>query len=169
MQLFEHHTSSTGLKSFMQKIVSGGQTGVDRGALDAALELAFPCGGWCPTDRMAEDGRIDDRYPVVELSGAGYRQRTRQNVIDSDGTLVIYNGELSGGTRETVRFCERLGKPFVALDALTVDEAAMVKQALAFVAEHGVAVLNVAGPRASSWVDGHAVTQRVVRAIISGR
>ena len=157
------------LTPHLQKIVSGGQTGVDRGALDAALELGFPCGGWCPADRMAEDGRIDDRYPVVELAGAGYRQRTRQNVMDSDGTLVIYNGELSGGTRETVRFCERLGKPFVALDALTVDEAAMVEQALAFVAEHDIAVLNVAGPRASSWADGHAVAQRVVGAIVSGR
>ncbi len=152
----------------LQKIVSGGQTGVDRGALDAALELGFSFGGWCPADRMAEDGRIDDRYPVVELAGAGYRQRTRQDVIDSDGTLVIYNGELSGGTRETVRFCERLGKPFVALDALTVDEAEMVERALAFVVEQGVAVLNVAGPRASSWVDGHAVARRVVGAVVSG-
>ena len=150
----------------LKKIVSGGQTGVDRGALDAALELGFLCGGWCPGDRMAEDGRIDDRYPVVELTGAGYRQRTRQNVIDSDGTLVIYNGELAGGTRETVRFCERLGRPFAALDASTVDETAMVKQAQAFVAAHGIAVLNVAGPRASSWGDGHAVAQRVVGAIV---
>jgi hypothetical protein len=71
----------------LEKIVSGGQTGVDRGALDAALAANFPCGGWCPGNRRAEDGTIPARYPVSPLLGAGYRQRTRQNVIDSDGHL----------------------------------------------------------------------------------
>jgi hypothetical protein len=74
--------------------------------LDAALELGFPCGGWCPHGRQAEDGVIPARYPVVVLPGAGYRQRTRQNVEDSDATVILAPGELSGGTALTKRFCE---------------------------------------------------------------
>jgi len=66
----------------LAKIVSGGQTGVDRGALDTALDNGFPCGGWCPSGRLAEDGRIPDRYPVTELTGGSYRQRTLRNVVD---------------------------------------------------------------------------------------
>lgn len=73
----------------LEKIVSGGQTGVDRGALDASLKSNFPCGGWCPGDRSAEDGTIPERYPLTPLPGGGFRQRTRQNVADSDGTLIL--------------------------------------------------------------------------------
>ena len=85
----------------LKKIVSGGQTGVDRAALDAALSLAFPCGGWVTWDRMAEDGVISDRYPLIALPKGGYRQRTRLNVSDSDGTAILYNESLKGGTRLT--------------------------------------------------------------------
>ena len=72
------------------KIVSGGQTGVDRGALDAALAMNVACGGWCPENRMADDGVIPDRYPVQILANSGYRKRTKQNVQDSDATVIIY-------------------------------------------------------------------------------
>jgi len=81
----------------LARIVSGGQTGVGRGALDAALAATFPCGGWCPEGRMAEDGAISPHCLLTELPGAEYKQRTKRNVMDSDGTLVIYFGELSGG------------------------------------------------------------------------
>ena len=73
----------------LKKIVSGGQTGVDRGALDAALPRGFPCGGYCPAGRRAEDGRIPARYPLEELSSPHYQVRTRRNVEESDGTLII--------------------------------------------------------------------------------
>ena len=76
----------------LKKIVSGGQTGVDRGALDAALEASFPCGGWCPKGRKAEDGAIPARYPLTEMPGPTYRARTRRNVTDSDGTLNLFFG-----------------------------------------------------------------------------
>ncbi len=151
----------------LMKIVSGGQTGVDRGALDAALSAGFPCGGWCPEGRLAEDGRIADRYPVTELAGAGYRQRTRQNVIDSDGTLVITFGALAGGTRETARFCERFKKPMLVLDADAIDPPAVAAQAAEFVKAHSIVVLNVAGPRESTRAGACALSRGIVTALIS--
>ena len=79
------------------KIISGGQTGIDRGALDGALAKGVPCGGWCPEGRRAEDGVIPKIYPVRSLAGAGYSGRTLRNVIDSDGTVVLHFGALTGG------------------------------------------------------------------------
>lgn len=153
----------------LRKIVSGGQTGVDRGALDAALESKFPCGGWCPEGRRAEDRAIPERYPVEELPGGGYRERTERNVTDSDGTLVLYLRELSGGTRETVRFCAAHGKPVLSLDAgaNTAEQAA--RQAQAFIARHGIAVLNVAGPRESGWAGAREYAARVIAEVIARR
>jgi Circularly permutated YpsA SLOG family len=151
----------------LAKIISGGQTGVDRGALDAALGAGLSCGGWCPEGRKAEDGAIPDRYPLTELRGAGYRERTRQNVIDSDGTLVIHFGELSGGTRETVRFCERLCKPMLALDGSLADVATAAVQAAEFIKARAIAVLNVAGPRESMFPGAYLFAKRVVDATIA--
>ena len=95
----------------LEKIVSGGQTGVDRAALDVAMSLGIPCGGWCPKGRKAEDGRIPDRYPLRETDSASYRKRTILNVADSDGTLILAVGELRGGTLATKRAASELRKP----------------------------------------------------------
>ncbi len=132
------------------KIISGGQTGADRAALDAAMEAGVPCGGWCPAGRKAEDGVIPDHYPVIELPGAGYVRRTRQNVIDSDGTLVVSFGPPEGGTARTVRYCKREGKPFLVIDANVVSPTLAAGDARRFVSEHRVQTTNVAGPRASN-------------------
>lgn len=129
------------------KIISGGQTGVDRAALDVALELGIPCGGWCPKGRRAEDGRIPDRYPLRETPWSGYPQRTGWNVRDSDGTLVLTAGPADRGTALTVRLAERMRKPNLQIDLTAETSAAAVRE---WAAAHGVRVLNVAGPRESS-------------------
>ena len=150
----------------LAKIVSGGQTGVDRGALDAALELGFPCGGWCPPGRVAEDGPIDRRYPLVEMAKGGYEERTRQNVLDSDGTVVLHFGVLEGGTALTVELCELEQRPCKVIDASEVSPEQAAEIVASFVHEHAISTLNVAGPRESkiprARTYAHAVITRVI-------
>src|SRR5207302_8438813 len=98
------------------RIISGGQTGVDRAALDVALELGLPCGGWCPRGRRAEDGPLDARYPLRETPWSGYPQRTGWNVRDSDGTLILTRGRPDRGTAYTAEVAGRLHKPCLILD-----------------------------------------------------
>jgi len=148
------------------KIVSGGQTGVDRGALDAALAAQFPCGGWCPEGRQSEDGRIPDKYPLVVLDGSGYRQRTLKNVQDSDGTLILFAGSLTGGTKLTRDFCLREGKAIFVVDAAQTPAANAIDGVWSFIEEQNIRVLNVAGPRDSGWDGGHGFAFDVVAGVI---
>jgi len=131
------------------KIVSGGQTGADRAALDAALAAGVPCGGWCPKGRRAEDGTIPPRYPLTELSSTSYPQRTRRNVAESDGTLIVSFGPPDRGTALTFRYCQTERKPNLVIDAVTTPAERAVQQLAMFVARHRIKTLNVAGPRAS--------------------
>src|SRR5271165_3429842 len=124
------------------KIVSGGQTGVDRAALDVALELALPCGGWCPRGRKAEDGAIPARYPLAETPAAEYAQRTEWNVRDADATLVLTRGKPSGGTALTIDLARRLGKPCLVIDLDDQPDTGMVRT---WIESQKVGVLNVAG------------------------
>ena len=151
----------------LRMIVTGGQTGVDRGALDAALECRFPCGGWCPPGRLAEDGPIAPSYPVVELGHGGYRQRTTQNVVDSDGTVVIYFGELEGGTAQTVRYCIDRGKPCKLIDAREIAVPRAAQLVAAFVAAHRIACLNIAGPRRSKVPEAEAYSRTVICTLLT--
>src|ERR1700746_3926565 len=100
------------MRKLISKIVSGGQTGVDRAALDVALDLGIACGGWCPKGRLAEDGPIPERYPLEETTLPFYPQRTERNVRDSDGTLVLTVGPPKGGTALTLVLARRQKKPF---------------------------------------------------------
>lgn len=148
------------------EIVSGGQTGVDRGALDAALKLGTPAGGWCPEGRTAEDGPIPDRYPLTELKGGAYAERTRRNVEDSDGTLVIHCGPFSAGTLLTVQICAELLKPFCLIDAAEVSVEKGATTARAFVDANDLHRLNVAGPRASLWPEARSFTAALIRRLV---
>ena len=145
------------------RVVSGGQTGVDRAALDAALELSVPCGGWCPAGRLAEDGVIPARYPVTELRCAGYAERTHKNVEDSDGTLIVTFGSASGGTARTIEVCEKLARPHLIVDAASITLEEAVSRAARFVTEEGVGQLNVAGPRASGEPRAYGYAYSLVR------
>jgi putative molybdenum carrier protein len=148
------------------KIISGGQTGVDRAALDVALRDGIECGGWCPAGREDEFGKIPDHYPVQELQGGGFTERTLQNVKDSDGTVVIYSHELQGGTEQTVRFCVELQRPHHLIDASRVATEDAVKLLADFVRKHKISILNVAGPRQSEWPEGNAYAFRTLSAFL---
>ena len=123
-------------------IISGGQTGVDRAALDAAMKAGIPVGGWCPKGRIAEDGIIADIYPLQEAPASDYAQRTELNVRDSDATLIFYEREIKGGTLLTLRLAEKLGRPLKAVD--------LEKKSLCEFPFPGLTgILNIAGPRES--------------------
>jgi hypothetical protein len=150
----------------LTKIVSSGQTGVDREALDAALAAGFTCGGWCPADRRAEDGPIPERHPLTPLPGGRYRDRTRQNLIDSDGTAILFYESISGGMKLTRDSCAQEKRPFVVLDAKLISESVAAAAIVRFVEENEIQVLNVAGPRLSGWPQGDAFALGVVGEVI---
>ncbi len=134
------------------RIVSGGQTGVDRAALDAAIECGVPHGGWCPRGRIAEDGRIPEHYKLDETDSENYSIRTMKNVDHSDGTLVLYRHRLQGGTALTCRFAKELNKPLLRLNLEHRTHAHEIQR---WIIDHHIRILNVAGPRASSDANIH--------------
>jgi hypothetical protein len=128
------------------KIISGGQSGVDRAALDAAIELGIAHGGWCPRGRLAEDGPIPAHYALLETESPGYPVRTEQNVLDADATLILCRGEPGGGTELTRRLAQRHRRPLLVVDLNDPPEPEAVHR---WLAAHDVTILNVAGPRES--------------------
>lgn len=128
------------------RIVSGGQTGVDRAALDVALALGIACGGWCPAGRAAEDGPLPARYPLRETPSADVAERTAWNVRDSDATLVLCIDEPRGGTAFALDEAARLGRPTRVVRLGAAPDPEPVRT---WLAEHAVERLHVAGPRAS--------------------
>ncbi len=156
----------------LEKIVSGGQTGVDRAALDAALAAGFPCGGWAPKGRMAEDGAIPKRYPLDECSIAGYEERTRLNVRDSDATLILTWGaapeDMMGDTGEdgtglTIEWASRLSKPTLVVDLATPTDTAAIAD---WLEGERATVLNVAGPRESTVPGIRAAAAELMAAVL---
>src|SRR5690606_4178394 len=135
---------------------------VDRGALDAALAQHFSCSGWCPPGRIAEDGPIDKIYPLSEMNHGGNGERTRQNVIDSDGTVIIYFGELEGGTKVTLQFCRQAGKPVELINGGEIAEQDAAMLIRLFIESYSINVLNVAGPRQSKTPSAHDYTYKVM-------
>jgi predicted Rossmann fold nucleotide-binding protein DprA/Smf involved in DNA uptake len=148
--LFANPETHHALRKKMIKIISGGQTGADRAALDAARERGIPHGGWLPKGRITEDGALGPEYRLEELDSYRYRDRTRKNVVESDGTLIVSYGPLSSGSALTEALAVRYNRPclHVNMDYFTLDEA--VQAVEQWLAKNTIQVLNVAGPRASS-------------------
>lgn len=130
----------------LQRLVSGGQTGVDRAALDVALDVGLPCGGWCPKGRRAEDGILSSRYPLKETPSEEYAQRTTWNVRDADGTLILTMGPATGGTAQTIDDAIRLKKPYLMIDVAAPADPAAIRT---WLVANQIRTLNVAGPRES--------------------
>ena len=139
---------------------------MDRAALDAALELKLPCGGYVPKGRLAEDGPISYRYPMTEAETADYRARTELNVVHSDATLILHRGPMFGGTLLTEEFCRKHAKSVLAVDLAAGAESA-VETVRRFVAGTQPGVLNVAGPRESNcpgiYADAFDVLRRALK------
>ncbi|WP_028321671.1 putative molybdenum carrier protein [Desulfatiglans anilini] len=148
------------------KIVSGGQTGVDRAALDVAIEWDIPHGGWVPKGRKAEDGVIPMHYQVREMPTDCYADRTEQNVRDSDGTLILSRGDLEGGSRLTLDLALRHERPVLHVD-LARQNAFQAAQAIqTFIRRHGIRTLNVAGSRASKDPEIYDLARKVLKAAL---
>ena len=133
----------------VNKIISGGQTGADQAALDVAINLGISHGGWVPRGRITENGILDDKYQVKEMKTANYNKRTEQNVIDSDGTLIISHGKLTGGSEYTREMALLYNRPWLHIDLNNTIAFQAAIKIRSWIAEHGIEVLNVAGPRAS--------------------
>ncbi|WP_084651366.1 putative molybdenum carrier protein [Ottowia thiooxydans] len=155
-----HHPSR-----FCERIVSGGQTGVDRGALNFAIEHGYSHGGWVPRGRRAEDGIIPLNYQLTEMTEGGYRQRTRRNIQDSDGTLIVNLGPLDGGTLATQTFAAQIGKTTLVAQLDIEATADAVTNALAWLRHHSIKTLNIAGPRESKRPGIHNLTVEFLRTV----
>ena len=130
-------------------IVTGGQTGVDRAALDTALSLFLPVRGWCPRGRLAEDGTIPSVYPLQETTSTDYAVRTEWNVRDSDGTIILAYEPLAGGTKLTADLAHKYNRPILVLDALSFSKDD-IDRFHRWTQENHIRILNVAGPRESA-------------------
>ena len=150
--------------------MSGGQTGADRAALDFALANGLRIGGWVPLGRLAEDGRIPERYPgLIETDSADPAVRTALNVRDSDATLILSHGPLSGGSLLTLREATRTGRPVLHLDLDALTHLEATERLRGWLAATEPTTLNVAGPRASGDARIAAATAAVLASALGGR
>ena len=132
----------------IKKIISGGQTGADRAALDAAIKRSIPHGGWIPKGRKAEDGRIPDRYPLRETETDNYRERTQKNILDSDGTLILCPEDtMDAGTQLTYQLCKENKKP---VHIANPAEKTQIPHVIKWLIRDNIHVVNIAGPRESN-------------------
>jgi hypothetical protein len=151
----------------LSKIVSGGQSGADRAALDVAIELDIDHGGWVPRGRWAEDGPLAPRYQMQEAGSTQPSQRTEWNVRDTDATLIFSHGTPTGGTALTASFAQQHQKPALSIDLTASDEAQAASTIVAWLRRVRPKVLNVAGPRASNDPLIYDAVSRVLRRVLA--
>jgi hypothetical protein len=150
----------------IEKIISGGQTGADRAGLDAAIELDIPHGGWIPKGRKTEDGGLPEKYHLEEMASGSYAARTEQNVIDSDGTLIVSHGKLNGGSAMTRQLAKKHKRPWLHVDLEKTNFFKAAMDVRNWVAENQVRVLNVAGPRGSKDPGIYKATKKLLTLLI---
>lgn len=150
----------------ISKIISGGQTGADQGALDAAIELDISHGGWIPKGRKTEAGPFSPKYHLQEMPTASYQARTERNVVDSDGTLILSHGPLTGGSALTEEMAKKHTKPFLHIDLTETSRLGAAQRIASWISQMDIQVLNVAGPRASEDSDIYQATKEIMRAVI---
>ena len=131
------------------KIISGGQTGADRAGLDFAIKHDIPHGGWVPKGRKTEYGTLDLKYQLQEMPTAEYAKRTEKNILDSDGTLIISHGLLSGGSALTRELAENHKKPWIHIDMVDLSLEIAADRLFSWIERNDIKVMNVAGPRGS--------------------
>jgi hypothetical protein len=148
------------------KIISGGQTGADQAALDVAIEHGIPHGGWIPKGRKTEAGPLPEEYQLQEMPTDSYPKRTEKNVIDSDGTLIISHGELTGGSGYTREMALKHGRPSLHIDLDVINGFRAAQAITTWIADQGIKVLNVAGPRASKDPKIYEAVKKVLTAVL---
>jgi len=146
----------------IDKIISGGQTGADRAALDVAIEFGLPHGGWIQKGRKTEDGRLPDKYRLKETKTLNYPQRTELNIVDSDGTLIISHGKLTGGSQRTQSLAHKHRKPCLHIDLHEIDEPKAVQIISSWIELRRIKTLNIAGPQASKDPHIYDATVRIL-------
>ncbi|HCG6311400.1 TPA: hypothetical protein NJ173_004541 [Vibrio parahaemolyticus] len=149
----------------MEKIISGGQSGADIAALDAAIKCGVPIGGYCPKNRESEVSIDFESYPLIEING-GYRQRTKENIKASEATVIFYNSEIVGGTELTLYFCIKSKTPYKLIDMSVISVANAANSINGFILKHKVKVLNVAGPSASRQPDIYSFVYSSMLAVL---
>ncbi|MFC1862674.1 putative molybdenum carrier protein [Thermodesulfobacteriota bacterium] len=150
----------------IEKIISGGQTGADRAALDMAIETAVPHGGRVPKGRKTEDGRLSAKYHVQETNAIDYAQRTGYNILDSDGTLIISHGNLKGGSSLTRKLAQKHHRSCLHIDLDTISEYRAVEIIQTWIESKDIRILNVAGPRASEDPMIYDDVQNILRSLL---
>lgn len=149
----------------IKKIISGGQTGADRAALDVAILLDIAHGGWISKGRRTENGRLPAKYNLREMPTTGYIERTEKNVIDSEGTLIVSHGELTGGSALTPQFAEKYSRPWLHIDLNSTPAFRAAGSIKSWIEINGIEVLNVAGPRASKDARIYQTTVEILRTV----
>lgn len=152
----------------LKKIISGGQTGADQAGLDVAIKLGIPHGGWIPKGRMTEVGPLPEKYNLQEMPTKSYPKRTEQNILDSDGTLIVSHGKLTGGSKLTVDLANKHCRPFLHLDLKSISMADADRMLVLWLTDNGIMVLNVAGSRGSKDPEIYEATVKLLNKALEG-